>query len=52
MFGWGVLKRSPGIGTVLHWRPPDVHIFGADPSLIRTLRQEPDQYSSKKKKKS
>ena len=27
--------RSPGIGTVLHWRPPDVHIFGTDPSLMK-----------------
>ena len=26
--------RSPGIGTVLHWRPPDIHIFGTDPSLV------------------
>ena len=26
--------RSPGIGTVLHWRPLDVHIFGTDPSLV------------------
>ena len=29
--------RRPGIGTVLHWRPPDVHIFGTDPSLVKTL---------------
>ena len=28
--------RSPGIGTVLHWRPPDVHIFDTDPSLVST----------------
>ena len=26
--------RSPGIGTDLHWRPPDVHIFDTDPSLV------------------
>ena len=26
--------RNPGIGTVLHWRPPDVEIFGTDPSLV------------------
>ena len=26
--------RSPRIGTVLHWQPPDVHIFDTDPSLI------------------
>ena len=25
--------RSPGIGMVLHWRPPDIHIFGTDPPL-------------------
>ena len=29
MFVWGELKcGSPKYGTVLHWRPPDVHIFG------------------------
>ena len=28
--------RNPGIGTVLHWRPPDVHIFHTDPSLVNT----------------
>ena len=32
MFVWSVLK--PGIGTVLHWRPPDVHIFHTDQSLV------------------
>ena len=26
--------RSPEIGTVLHWRLPDVHIFHTDPSLV------------------
>ena len=26
--------RSPEFGTVLHWRPPDIHIFHTDPSLI------------------
>ena len=26
--------RSPGIGTILHWQPPDVHIFGTNPSLL------------------
>ena len=26
--------RSPEFGTVLHWRPPDVHIFHTDPSLF------------------
>ena len=25
--------RNAGIGTVLHLRPPDVQIFGSDPSL-------------------
>ena len=25
--------RSPEIGPVLHWRPPDVEIFYTDPSL-------------------
>ena len=34
MVGWGVQK--PGIGTVLHWRSPDVHIFDTDPSLVYT----------------
>ena len=29
--------RSPEIGTILHWRPPDVHIFHTDPSLGKTL---------------
>ena len=24
---------SPEIGTVLHWRPTDVHIFDTDPSI-------------------
>ena len=28
--------RSPEFGTVLHWRPPDVHIFHTDPSLVHT----------------
>ena len=31
--------RSPGIGIVLHWRPPDIHIFGTDPSLIKAKDQ-------------
>ena len=35
MFVWGVLKR--GIGTVLHWQPPDVHIFHTDPSLCKIM---------------
>ena len=26
--------RSPEFGTVLHWQPPDVHIFHTDPSLL------------------
>ena len=35
MFVWEVLKtHSPRIGAVLHWRPPDVHIFHIDPFLI------------------
>ena len=33
MFGWGVLKRGVPVGRVLHWQPPDVHIFDTDPSL-------------------
>ena len=28
--------RSPEIGKVLHWRPPDVDIFHTDPSLVGT----------------
>ena len=32
MFSWVVLKC--GIGTVLYWRPPDVHIFGTDSFLL------------------
>ena len=28
--------RSPEFGTVLHWRPPDVHILDTDPSLYTT----------------
>ena len=35
MFGWGVPKHE--IGTVLHSQPPDVQIFGTDPSLATTL---------------
>ena len=27
--------RSPEFGTVLHWRPPDVHIFHTDQSLLQ-----------------
>ena len=27
--------QNPGISTVLHWRTPDVHIFGTDPYLIK-----------------
>ena len=27
--------QSPKIGTVLHWQPPDVHIFHTDPSLVQ-----------------
>ena len=26
--------RSPGTGTVMHWQPPDVHIFGTHPRLV------------------
>ena len=26
--------RSPRIGTVLHWRALNVHIFDTDPSLV------------------
>ena len=28
--------QTPRMGTVLHWRRPDVHIFDFDPSLINT----------------
>ena len=28
---------SPGIGTVLHWQSPDVHIFQTEPLLIMIL---------------
>ena len=31
---WLGCTKSPGIGTVLYWRPPDVHIFGTDPFLV------------------
>ena len=38
MFVLNVLKsRSPGIGTVLHWRPLDIHIFHTDPSLVHLM---------------
>ena len=30
--------QSPGISTVLHWQPPDIHIFGTDPSLVENLK--------------
>ena len=30
--------RSPEIGTVSHWRLPDVDIFHTDPSLLSTLK--------------
>ena len=36
MFVWGVLKC--GIGVVLHWRPPAVHSFGTNPSLVVGVR--------------
>ena len=26
--------RCPEIDTVLHWRPPDIHMFHTDPSLL------------------
>ena len=32
--------RSPECGTVLHWRPPDVHIFHTDPSLVLYLMEK------------
>ena len=35
MFGLGCTKTwGPKISTVLHWRPPSVHIFYTDPSLV------------------
>ena len=40
VFKMGCTKiQSPRIGTVLQWRPPNVHIFGTDPFtlLIRGL---------------
>ena len=36
LFGY-TKTRSPGIGTVLLWQPPDVHIFHTDPSLIYSV---------------
>ena len=30
-------RRSPGIGTALHWQPLNVHIFGIDPYLPATV---------------
>ena len=33
MFDWGILKCGVP-KSVLHWRPPDVHIFHTDPSLV------------------
>ena len=30
-------SRIPGIGMVLHWQPPDVHISGTHPSLLQSL---------------
>ena len=35
--GGGGISFYTGIGTVLHWRPPDVHIFGSDPSLVNMV---------------
>ena len=29
--------RSPEFATVLHWQPPDVHIFHTDPSLPKMV---------------
>ena len=37
MFDWGVIKQSPGIETVLHWQPPNEHLFDTDP-LIYELK--------------
>ena len=34
MFGWCTKIRNPGIGLVLHWQLPDVHIFGTNPLLL------------------
>ena len=40
MFGLGCTKtRSPRIGTVLHLRPPDVHIFDTNLSLVENSIQ-------------
>ena len=35
LFG-GTKAWSPGIGMVLHWQSPDVHIFNTDPSIFKT----------------
>ena len=37
--------QNPRIGTVLHWPPPNVQIFGTAPSLVisrRALAREGD----------
>ena len=30
--------QNPGIGTVLHCRPPNVHIFGTYPCLLYLVK--------------
>ena len=37
--------QSPGIDMVLHWPPPDVPIFGTDPSLLTTNMKKLYYYS-------
>ena len=32
----GVYQNASGIGTVLHWRPLNLHIFDTHPSLLDT----------------
>ena len=43
----GNIHVCPGIGTVLYWRPPDVHIFGTDPSLVSVQDNEGSPISNK-----
>ena len=31
---WYTKTQTPEIDTVLHWRPPNVHIRHTDPSLV------------------
>ena len=33
---WTPYFRGTSLTLVLHWRPPDVHIFHTDPSLLKS----------------